>query len=349
MRNGHTQGLETFYPVTSSVYSLAENNNTQAQLTCANAGTSSEQFMLTSAQGTQSVFNGLATGVAMPGRLQSITDRYGNKQTLAWTNVGGVDQLSTVTDSYGRVVNYAYYGSEQRYQLQQITDFLGRQLNFQYDAGGNLAAVVTPSILQAAAGNTFPGGTAYVFQYDLYNPRADRREDLIRIWYPNEAAPFLDADTRTVDLAGIYASGAPPRYSVEYGQDPTDTNSYGMVTSETIGDPENGVGGTYYYQYELYDDVTPPTNIIDAEDPIVLRCTMTDRNGNQTIHDFNANQMAVHLQVVRNRSKIDIPALTGSGSYASYDTWTKYNDNNQPSPSSIPRATAPSSPMKTAR
>ena len=74
------------------------------------------------------------------------------------------------------------------YRLRQITDFLGRQLNFQYDNLGHLVAVVTPSILQAATGNTFPGGTAYVFQYDVNNPRADRRDDLVKIWFPNEAA-----------------------------------------------------------------------------------------------------------------------------------------------------------------
>ena len=166
--------------------------------------------------------------------------------------MGTLDQLTSVTDSYGRTIQYSYYGPEFGYCLQQITDFLGRQLNFQYDSLGHLVAVVTPSIQQAAAGNTFPGGTAYVFQYDVNNPRPERQDDLIKIWFPNEAPPFIDAATRTVNVAGVYQS-ATPRYVVQYGQDPTDSDLYGRVLRETVGDPANGVGGSYQYFYTTQD------------------------------------------------------------------------------------------------
>jgi hypothetical protein len=53
---------------------------------------------------------------------------------------------------------------------------------------------VLPSIAKGAEGNTFPGGTAYVFEYDTANPRGDRRDDLIRVWFPNQAAPYVDAN-----------------------------------------------------------------------------------------------------------------------------------------------------------
>ena len=80
---------------------------------------------------------------ATPGRLESVTDRYGNQQSYVWQAVGGLSQLASVTDAYGRAIQYSYYGSEFGYLLSQITDFLGRQLNFQYDNLGHLVAVVS--------------------------------------------------------------------------------------------------------------------------------------------------------------------------------------------------------------
>lgn len=81
----------------------------------------------------------------------------GNQQTYAWINTEGIDQLVTVTDSYGRSIEYRYYGEEADYRLREIEDFLGRKLNFQYDELGHLVAAVTPSVMQAAPGNEFPG------------------------------------------------------------------------------------------------------------------------------------------------------------------------------------------------
>ncbi len=320
------QNTQETFNLSGGVYVPATGNNTAARLTRTGSGTSADQFTLTSSQGTVSTFYGFYSGLATPGRLQSIQDRLGNKQTYTWVNTGGIDQLQSVTDSYGRTITYTYYGSESNYQLSQITDFLGRQLNFQYDSAARLVAVVTPSILQAAAGNTFPGGTAYVFEYDSNNPRPQRQNDLIKVWYPNQTQSYLDTATRTVDVAGVY-SGAAPRYNVAYGQDPTDTDLWGRVLSETVGDPEQGVGGTYNY---LYTSESLPTNLIDSGDPIVFQATMTDRNGNQSIYDFNANQMPSCVTVMRTRSKIDIPPFSGGGGFASYVTWTKYNANNQP-------------------
>ena len=131
----------------------------------------------------------------------------------------------------------------------------------------------------------------------MNNPRPERRDDLVKIWFPNEATPFIDAATRTVNVAQVYQS-ATPRYVVEYGQDPTDADMYGRVVRETVGDPANGVGGTYQY---LYTTQNLPANLIDPGDPIVFRCMLTDRNDNQTIYDFNAAQMPVRVEVIRSR------------------------------------------------
>jgi len=53
---------------------------------------------------------------------------------------------------------------------------------------------MTPAILKGAKGNTFPLGTAFVFQYDTGNPRAERRSDMIHIWYPNQATAYIRKD-----------------------------------------------------------------------------------------------------------------------------------------------------------
>ena len=68
---------------------------------------------------------------------------------------------------------------------------------------------------------------------------------------------------------------------------------YGRVVSETIGDPANGVGGTY--KTSLFH--TGPAHQPDRPagrsdgDPIVFQCVVTDRNGNQTVYGFNGAQM----------------------------------------------------------
>ena len=210
-------------------------------------------------------------------------------------------------------------------KLREIEDFLGRKLNFQYDAYGHLTAVVTPSILKAAEGNTFPGGTAYVFRYDTDNADPNRRDDLIRIYYPNDATPYIDEDTRTVDVDSVYTY-AKPRYLVEYGQDPSDSETYGKVIDETVGDPAANVGGdtTCVFETGLYEE----SIFYDSEDPrpqdiIVSRTTATDPNGNQTVTSFNAQGMPVKTEVLANRRKLSLHA-------DSYVTWTRYNPENQP-------------------
>jgi RHS repeat-associated protein len=314
--------LDLFIQTSPGVYAPASNNTTQAELYRSGSG-ATDTFTMKSSAGTVTNFFGFDAPIATPGCPQSITDRYGSTQTYQWQSLGGVNQLLSVTDSYGRSINYSYYGSSGGYRLEQITDFLGRQINFQYDTLGHLIAVITPSINQAASGNTFPDGTAYVFQYDVNNSRSDRRDDLLKIWFPNEVAPFITAGARTVNVSQVYTS-ATPRYTVAYGQDPTDPDLYGRVISETVGDPLNAIGGAFQY---LYTTSGLPSNLIDPSDPIVFRCVLTDRHGDQTLYDFNAAGMPSRVEVIRTRSKINIPSFV---TFPSYVTWTQYNELNQP-------------------
>ncbi len=295
-------------------------NNTSAVLNRRGGGTSADAFTLVARDGTVSVFFGNDSSIDTPGRLKSITDRFGNRQAFTWTTMDGRPRLLSVTDSYGRVTTFSYYGVELGHMLKEVTDFDNRQVSFQYDELAHLVAVVLPSITRGADGNAnvFPNGTAYVFQYDIHNPRPERRDDLIKVYYPNEVAPYLD-DTRTVNVVAVEAS-AQPRTLIQYGQDPTQALSYGRVISQTLGDPINGVGGTSFFSYSI---TNLPDNLIDDSDPIVSRTTINDRNDNLGVYDFNAAGMAVRQELFANRGK---NSLQG----ASWVTWTKYNSHNQP-------------------
>jgi len=337
------------YPLTTFVSPVG--NNSGATLTLNNE---TRLYSLVTSDGTTTKFFGHFNQFTeadytdpwpAPGQIQSMMDRYGNSQTFVWQNThsyinedgypvyDGVPQLLSVTDSYGRVVNYSYYGEEVGYRLKQLTDFLGRQLDFQYDALDHLVAVVTPSILKAAPGNTFPGGTAYVFQYDVGNADPARRDDLIKIWYPNQTQPYLDTATRIVDVQSVYTN-ATPRYQVTYGQSPNDTDTYGKVLAETLGDPENEVGGTATFDYTTCSDDLP-ANIIDTSDAgtIVSRTIYGDRNGNRTIYDFNAFWTVSRLEVDLNRNKNSLELDNedqGGVATPPFVTWTAFNAQNQP-------------------
>jgi RHS repeat-associated protein len=71
------------------------------------------------------------------GKLQSITDLAGYRQTLAYDAQG---RLQTVTDSFGRSIGFTYDGSS---RIQTFTDPAGKVFTYGY-AGNNLSTVTGP-------------------------------------------------------------------------------------------------------------------------------------------------------------------------------------------------------------
>jgi RHS repeat-associated protein len=312
---------EVFTDVGGGVYSSGANNS-GATLIRSGSG-SSEIIQITSRSGNISLFYGLDPFTVHPGRLKSLADRFGNTQTHRWDLSSGQSRLQSVTDSYGRISNFAY-DTTSNVRLTQITDFLGRKVNFQYDTLGHVVAVVGPSIARGANGNTFASGTATVFQYDISNPRPERRNDLLKIWYPNQVAPYVSTDIsglRSVDVASVYAH-ATPRQTISYYNDPTDAFHYGKIQQLIESASGAGTVGAGAYGY-IYLNSGLPANKIDPGDPIVSRTISTDRNGNQIIYDFSARLMLVHKQVFATRGKNSLQA-------SSWEYWTKYNSHNQP-------------------
>ena len=300
--------VEQFNRDSSGRYWPGAENNTASILTRSGTG-ATDEFALHSPEGAVTRFFGLDAAVPEQGRIKSITDRYGNQQSYAWNaqDIGGgqkLMQLTRVTDGYGRDIDYAYYNNDLAagYRLKEITDFIGRKITFQYESG-RLAAIVCPSINSAASGNTFADGTAYVFDYDGSGR-------LNKIWFPKQCAPHVSS-VRTVNVASVRSS-ATPRYEVTY-------DAQSRVQAEKVGDGTTA-GGTYSFSYTTSG---LPSNIIDPSDPIVSRTTVTDRNGNITVCDFNASRLVVRKEVQANRNKNSLQ----SGPYV---TWTRYNGLNQP-------------------
>jgi len=254
-----------------------------------------DEYTLTNAEGTVWKFFGFNTAGVAPGRLKSVRQSNGEETTFQYTQIGGEWHASRETDPAGFNLDFAYQLVAGKQVLREASDALGRKGTLQYDAAGNVVAVVGPAITVGAPGNTFPGGKAFVFQYDTSNPDPNRQKDLVKIFFPKQVAPYLNTTTRVVDVAAVYA-GATARYVITYGQNAADPATYGRAMSERIGDG-GAVGGTFTFQYEFtaYGAVLPAGTS--------QRTTMTDPNGNETLHDFDSHGNRVQLEEHFNRFK----------------------------------------------
>lgn len=91
-----------------------------------NPGTSAEEFILTARGGNVTRFFGFHSAIATPGRLKSITDRFGNGQSFAWSLTNGGMQVQSVTNACGRAIAYRYYGAEKGRQAHHPPGRAGR-------------------------------------------------------------------------------------------------------------------------------------------------------------------------------------------------------------------------------
>ena len=76
------------------------------------------------------------------GKLVSIADRAGRRQTFAY---GGTGRLSSVTDPFGRALNFSY---DAQNRIATVTDPAGKAYAFAYDSNSNLSSITFPDNAQ---------------------------------------------------------------------------------------------------------------------------------------------------------------------------------------------------------
>src|SRR5262249_7648225 len=128
----------------------------------------------------------------------------------------------------------------------------------------------------------FPQGKTEAYTYSSGLSDEKLNHNLLTITAPNEVA-----------------DGASPRVVLTYGTDPS-LPGYDRVTSQMEGGTNaNGVpaGGTMTYQYQVLGTAAPG----DLTTP-VFQTTVTDRNGNLSLYQFNQLGNIIESQVFNNRN-----------------------------------------------
>jgi RHS repeat-associated protein len=192
----------------------------------------------------------------------SETDRDGNFTRFVYDDS---EELIFQYDSLGRPIQYTYDAES---HLSKVTDYFGRTIQYSYDANGNLATVTTPAVTGTPTGNDFPSGKTTRYTYD-----ANHR--LLTVTAPNEVA-----------------DGGPPRLTYTY-------DASGRVTTLQDGGTNNSnvpSGGTITYQYNTLGSAPPG----DTSTP-VRQTTVTDRNGNQTVYQYNQFNNTIDVKEFANR------------------------------------------------
>jgi RHS repeat-associated protein len=220
-----------------------------------------------------------ADGTAL---MTSLSDRNGDTMQFQHNGLG---QLVRVIDTMGRPINYLYDTDPNSVSdglLIAVQDFTGRTLSFHYDAAGNLVGVTSPAVTGTPTGNDFPQGKTEAYTYSSGFSDEALSHNLLTITAPNEVA-----------------DGGPPRVVLTYGTDPS-LPSYDRVTSQMEGGTNaTGVpaGGTMTYQYQV-QGTAAPGDLTTA----VFQTTVTDRNGNLSLYQFNQLGNIIESQVFNNRN-----------------------------------------------
>ena len=209
-------------------------------------------------------------GIAL---MLQMSDRNGNKMVFRYNEQA---QLAAVLDTLGREIVYIYDDSG---RLHQVIDFTGRAITFEYSAvTSDLTAVTSPPIVGTPNGNDFPTGRRTEYRYTLGLPDERLNHNLSAVIAPNETA-----------------INGPPRLHVEYEEEPGlrgDFPTAGRVRSLTHGGTNRSTipaGGTTSYSY-------------DSSGPPVTRTTVTNRNGNQTVYEFDDLGYITGVGNVNNRN-----------------------------------------------
>lgn len=273
-------------------------------------------FTLTLDTGTSETYNAL-------GKLQSVTNRAGHTQTLAYSdgssgpNGGYVvdangnptttalpaDLLIRVTGAAGRSLSFRYYANK---RVADMTDPAGNKYVYGYDASNNLASVVYPDSTPADL-------TDNPKRLYLYNETGLTPGDL-----PHALTGIVDENnvrfvTWSYDVLGKaatseYASGV-EKIRLSYGTNPSTGDSTTIVT--------DAVGVSRTYEFQKIVGILKNKSILQpggsGSSPAASNLTY-DANGNvSTRTDFNGNQTRYSYDLSRNLETSKTEGLTSAG------------------------------------
>ncbi|MDA1017716.1 MAG: DUF1549 domain-containing protein [Planctomycetota bacterium] len=229
-------------------------------------------------------------------RITSRADRNGNTIAYEYDTDGQIDQ---VIDTLGRAIDFRYVNK----RIDEIEDFDGRVVKFTYDGQGDLVSVRSPIVSGTPNGNDFADGKTIEFTYSsgFEDPRLNH--NLLTITRPNEVA-----------------TSGPAYFTLTY-QDDAAADFSDRVLTQTLGGTNASTvpgGGTITYSYEILG--TSPA--ADDFNTAVSRNTVTDRNGNQTVYEFNQLGNIVLKSEKTNRN-------VRAGDPDSFDTTLEYNSDGE--------------------
>jgi RHS repeat-associated protein len=215
--------------------------------------------------------------------MESMSDASGDTMTFTYNYL---DQLTFVTDTMGRSYQYSYNSSG---LLTAVTDYDGRTTRFTYNASDDLVAVTTPAVTGTPTGNDYPSGRTTQFTYNSSG-------QLLTVTAPDEVmtggAPYL---TYTYDGQGRV-------HTLTEGG----TNAFGVPA-----------GGTITYSYQTLGSPSGPTDTATA----TRQTTVTDRNGNITVYEYNQYNNTLSMTQELNRG-VD-PGLPTSTAYTTVYTYDR--------------------------
>lgn len=188
------------------------------------------------------------------------------------------EQLTFVYDTYGRPYQFLYDANG---RLSEVDDYSGRAVRYTCDANGDLRSVTGPAVTGTPTGNNFPAGqtTRYTYSSGYADPRLNH--ELLTVTAPNEVA-----------------NGGPPRLTYTYDTNPVSPNAGRVTSLQQGGTNASGVqaGGTITYQYQALASPGPGDTTTAA-----TQTTVTDRNGNTTVYQYNRLNNMISVQEDANR------------------------------------------------
>lgn len=215
-------------------------------------------------------FNKL-NGSISSGKLASIADRNGNRQTFGYDAEG---RLTRITDTYGRHIEIGYNADG---FIATVTDFIGRTVRYEYYDGtepggsfGDLKSVTLPAVVGTPTGNDFPRGktTTYTYSRGFSDDRLNH--NMLTITDPNGQTY----------LVNIYAATTNPQ----------DIN-FDRVVRQVWGDPT-----------DIIDMVYTPLAPTKDNNMAVMQTIVNDRNGNVTEYFYDAGNRLVILRQFTGRA-----------------------------------------------